>query len=266
MSPTVALEVSNIDIRYGPCTVLAGVSFEVQSGGWLGLIGPNGAGKSSLLKTIVGPTLGAHTATGEVRIGGRQLAGRSRARSIAYLPQDPMLPAGMTVAEYVLLGRSAHLSWLANEGEVDRMAARRAMTRLDLEAFADRDVSALSGGEAQRVCLAKALAQEAPLLLLDEPTSALDLGHQVAVLDLVDELRRELDLTVVAAMHDLTAAGRYADELLLLAEGKSLAHGPPENVLTEETLGAVYGADITMMTAPDGTLVVLPNRRAPAAP
>jgi len=132
-----------------------------------------------------------------------------------------------SVAEYVLLGRSAHLGWLSVEGRRDREIVDRVLARLDLVELAGRPITHLSGGEAQRATLARALAQEAPVLLLDEPTSALDIGHTVSVLDLVDELRAERGLTVVAAMHDLDTAGRYADTLALLDGGSVAAVGPP---------------------------------------
>lgn len=253
------LRLDGVEVRYGPCPVISNVSFSLEPGQWLGLVGANGAGKSSLIKAIVGLV----ESSGTVEIDGASRTGRSRARSIAYLPQSPLLPPGMTVAEYVLLGRSAHLSWLAAEGDADRRATARALERLELTSFADRYVAALSGGEAQRVSLARALAQEAPLLLLDEPTSALDLSHQIGVLELVDELRAERDLTVVAAMHDLTSAGRFADRLLLLAKGAPLAIGPPAEVLTEDLLAVAYGASVSLLEAPDGSLVVLPDRTDP---
>lgn len=252
-----SLRVSGFEVCQGPCAVLSDVAFELGPGEWLGLIGPNGAGKSSLLKGIVG----ALSTSGAVEIDGKALDGRARAQAVAYLPQNPLFPPGMTVAEYVLLGRSAHLSWFAREGDRDRQAAAAAISRLELESFTEREVTALSGGEAQRVALARALTQEAPLLLLDEPTSALDLGHQVGVLELVDELRHERGLTVVAAMHDLTSAGRFADRLLLLGNGRALATGLPSEVLTADHLAAAYHTDVTLITAPDGTLVVIPNRQ-----
>lgn len=250
------LRLDDVEVRYGPCPVVGGVSLTLKPGEWLGLVGANGAGKSSLLKAVVGLV----ECSGTIEIDGQVLTGRSRAKAIAYLPQSPLLPPGMTVAEYVLLGRSAHLSWLSAEGESDRTATARALERLELSSFADRYVTALSGGEAQRVSLARALAQEAPLLLLDEPTSALDLSHQIGVLELVDELRVERNLTVVAAMHDLTSAGRFADQLLLLARGAPLAFGSPVDVLTEDLLAEAYNTSVSLLEAPDGSLVVLPDR------
>jgi iron complex transport system ATP-binding protein len=250
---SVAVEVERLSCFYGAHTVLRDVSFSVETGRWLGLIGPNGAGKSSLLRALVG--LGE--SEGAVAYNGATLVGRNRSRAIAYLPQNPILPSGMTVAEYVLLGRTAHLGWFEREGEKDRQVSVDALTRLDLTHFGGRFVTDLSGGEAQRVTLARVLAQEAPVILLDEPTSALDIGHQQHVLSLVDELRKERGLTVIAAMHDLTSAGRFSDELLFLHKGTIAAHGPRGEVLTKAMLSTVYETDVTVIDAPDGSRVVL---------
>ena len=148
----------------------------------------------------------------------------------------------MTVAEYVLLGRTPHLGPLAKEGARDRDAAARALARLDLLPFADRRLGTLSGGEKQRVVVARALAQEARIVLLDEPTAALDIGHQQQALDLLDGLRAESGLTLVAAMHDLTLAAQYADRMVLLDAGRVVAEGRPHEVLTEALIAEHYGA------------------------
>ena len=147
-------------------------------------------------------------------------------------------------------------------GLVHRFGDALAVDRLDLTGLADRPLERLSGGERQRAFLARALAQDAPLLLLDEPTAALDIGHQQEVLELVDELRRDAGLTVVATMHDLSTAGEYADRLVLLAAGRVVADGPPTEVLTEELLSARYGAQVRVVPGEHGPLVV-PVRRRP---
>ncbi len=255
---TLGLDVSvqGIGVTLGRTPVLIDAGFDAAPGEWVGMIGPNGAGKSTLLRAIVG--LVAHT--GSVRIGGQTQERRDRARTVAFVPQSPVLPPGMTVGEYVLLGRTAHLSWLGRESSADRDAAIEALERLDLGRFVDRDVTALSGGEVQRVSLARAIASACPVLLLDEPTSALDIGHQIAVLEMVDELRSQDGLTVISAMHDLTSAGRFADRLLLLSCGSVAAFGPTAEVLTEELLSTYYQTPVTVMTAPDGSVVVVPLR------
>src|SRR5439155_16413345 len=185
---------------------------------------------------------------------------RQIARSVALVPQKPETPPALTVAEYILLGRTPHIAYLATEGREDRLAAERAIDRLALQPFVQRSLDSLSGGELQRVVLARALAQEAPLLLLDEPTSALDLGRQQQVLELVDELRRNGGLTVLSTMHDLSLAGQYADRLLLLDAGRIEAAGSPVEVLSEATLAAYYGASVRIVRE-NGHVFVLPRRR-----
>jgi iron complex transport system ATP-binding protein len=168
----------------------------------------------------------------------------------------------MTVAEYVLLGRTPHLGPLAKEGLLDREAAAQALARLDLLGFADRRLGTLSGGEKQRVVVARALAQESPIVLLDEPTAALDIGHQQQALDLLEALRAEARLTLVAAMHDLTMAAHYADRVLLLNGGRVAAEGAPDDVLTEAAIARHYGASVRVVNL-DGRIAVVPTR-APA--
>ena len=233
--------------------ILHGIDLHLDAGEWLGVIGPNGAGKSTLLKSLAGVL--KHEGT--VDIGGAP-----RATRIALMPQSPLLPEGMTVAEYVLLGRTAHLGWLRHESRRDRRIAAEVIERLHLEEFASRPVTTLSGGEAQRAVVARALAQQTQVLLLDEPTSALDLGHQAEVLQLVDELRRADGISVIAAMHDLGSAARHADRLQLLADGRTEAVGTPAQVLVPETLSRVYRAPLDVHHLA-GEIVVLPRRTSP---
>jgi iron complex transport system ATP-binding protein len=169
----------------------------------------------------------------------------------------------MPVLEYVLLGRTAHLGLLGRAGAADREAAVAAAERLDLGALAGRRLGELSGGERQRAVLARAIAQDAPVLLLDEPTTALDVGRQQEVLELVGELRAERGLTVLGAMHDLTLAGQYADRLALLDRGRLVRHGAPEAVLERELIGRHYRARVEVIRV-GGTPVVLPVRSGKA--
>ncbi len=255
------LDVTGLDIDLDGTPVVRAVSCTVAPGGWLALIGPNGAGKSTVLRAIAG--LARHRGT--VLVGSTDLAGlrdRERARLIAYVPQAPVLPPDMTVREYVLLGRTPHLGYLAHPGARDRRAGEESLAALDLTRFADRRLSALSGGERQRVALARALAQEPRMLLLDEPTSALDLGHQQHVLDLVDELRRSRRLTVVTTLHDLTTAAQYAQRLVLLDGGRVAANGTPAEVITEELIARVYAARVAVTEDPEGRPVVTPLRKS----
>jgi iron complex transport system ATP-binding protein len=247
-------------VRLGGATILDGVDLRVETGEWVAIVGPNGAGKSTLLRLLAGVVRAEGGA--ELELDGRPssaLARRERARLVALVPQSPVIPDGATVADYVLLGRTPHIGPLAMEGPADLAAVHDALARLDLLAFADRVVTTLSGGEQQRVLVARALAQGAPIVLLDEPTTALDVGHQQQVLDLVDELRRDGDLTVVTSMHDLTLAGQYADRLVLLDRGRVVVDGPADEVLTEEHLSRFYGARVRIVLD-GGHPVVLPVR------
>nr|WP_228046310.1 ABC transporter ATP-binding protein [Saccharopolyspora sp. HNM0983] len=244
---------------YRRSTVLHDVSAEVRPGGWLGIIGPNGSGKSTLLKAVAG-VLGHR---GEVLVDGRRLAGlssRERARAVGYAPQIPQLPIGLTVTDYVLLGRTPHLGLLGREGRGDLDVVRSLLERLDLVHYADRALATLSGGERQRAVLARALAQQAGILLLDEPTTGLDVGHAQALLDLVDDLRAELGTTVVTTLHDLTLAAQYAERLLLLDEGRVAGAGPPEEVLTAQALSERYSARVAVLRTADGAPVIAPVR------
>ena len=253
-----AAELQDVSVRLGGAPVVRGVSAAVGRGEWVGLIGPNGAGKTTLLRALAG--LVRHE--GRVALDERPLGSRTRreiARRVALVPQSPRMPAELTVAEYVLLGRTPHIAHLGGEGRSDRLAAERAIARLELRSFASRLLGSLSGGERQRAALARALAQDAPLLLLDEPTSALDLGAQQQALELIDRLRREEALTVISAMHDLSLAGQFADRLLLLDRGRLVADGPASEVLCERSIAAHYGASVRVMLE-DGRVFVLPRR------
>lgn len=254
-----SLAFENVAINYSGRTAVADFSDTVRPGEWLCIIGPNGAGKSSLLRAIAG--VAPHT--GRILIDGSPLTARSsrrRAQLVAYVPQLPVLPSGMTGAEYVLLGRNPFVTHFGSESSLDHSMVDDVIDRLDLAGLASRDVDTLSGGERQRLVIARAIAQEAPILLLDEPTSALDIGHQQQALELVDKLRREHGLTVVSAMHDLTLAGIYSDRLVLMHAGYSVARGPAEDVLKPETLGEFYGVSVRVHREDDGTIIVVPNR------
>lgn len=245
----------DVDVSLGGAPVLRGVSLGVAAGEWVSLVGPNGAGKSTLLRFVTGLVRG----TGALEIDGRPAAlmsRRDRARLVALVPQAPVVPAGITVGDYTLLGRTPHLSPLGAEGHRDVAAAHAALVRLDLLDFTGRVLSTLSGGERQRVFIARALAQSAPVLLLDEPTTALDVGHQQQVLELVDRLRHEQALTVVSTMHDLTLAGQYADRLVLLDAGTVVAAGTAAEVLTEGNLRRYYGASVRIVADGDRPVVV----------
>jgi iron complex transport system ATP-binding protein len=255
---------TDVVVKVKGTALLHGVDLDVRSGEWLSIIGPNGAGKSTLLRAIGG----AMKATGRIRIGDDELgslSGRERAQRVAWVPQSPVVPPGMKVLDYVLLGRTAHLHPLATEGSSDVDVVESILTDLDLHPLAHRHVSTLSGGERQRTVIARALAQQTTVLLLDEPTTALDLGHQQEVLSLLWNRHQQCGLTIVSTMHDLTLAGSFADRLILLADGRVAAEGTAADVLTERNIETHYGARVTVRQE-GGTVLVLPRIEPPKHP
>ena len=250
----------DVTVRHGEATVLRALTEEVAAGEWVALIGPNGAGKTTTLRAVAGlvPHDGVVSFDG---VAAADLAPRQLARLVAYVPQQPELPPDMSVGDYVVLGRTPHIGYFGVESPHDRRVCAELLGVLGLSPLARRALGTLSGGELQRLVLARALAQEAPVLLLDEPTSALDLGGRVEALELVDELRRQRGLTIVSAMHDLTLAGQFADRLVLLSDGTAVAAGKPDEVLTVDCLTAYFGTDVQVIRSGDGDLVVVPRRR-----
>jgi iron complex transport system ATP-binding protein len=255
----------NLDLRHvavdlGGREVVHDVSCSLASGGWLGVLGPNGAGKSTLLRAVAGLTV--HR--GEVALDGRETATMRRrelAMRIAVVTQKPTVPDGATVLDYASLGRTPHIRYFGSVGRRDREVVAEVLAALDLSEVAHRPVHSLSGGEAQRVFVARALAQEPALLLLDEPTTSLDVGRQQEVLELIESLRRDRGVTVVSALHDLSLAGQFADRLLLLHEGNQVAEGPPADVLTEQVVREFFGASVRLVPIDGSGHVLVPVRR-----
>ncbi len=211
---------------------------------------------------------GTLASTGAVWVRGLDPGSTPRselAASVAVVPQQPVLPEGMTVFDYVLLGRTPYIPWWRAESAADVEAAHRVLERVDMGDLGGRRLDHLSGGELQRAILARALVQETPVLLADEPTAALDIGHQQQVLDLIDELRYERGLAVLSAFHDLTLASQYADRLVLLADGRIAAAGRPSDVLAPAVLREHYGAEVNVLGDADGNVVVSLRRRPPEA-
>jgi iron complex transport system ATP-binding protein len=246
------LSVDQLDVQLDGHDILSDVGFDIEAGTWVGLIGPNGSGKTTLLRAI-----GAHIPfSGTIRLDGRSVEAwnaQERARRLAYVQQAPALTFDFTVEELVLLGRAPHRGWLQAYRADDRSHVRKALSRVDLDGFAERSVLSLSGGETQRVFLAQALVQEADLLLLDEPTSHLDVHYQFSFMDQVAGLV-DAGRTVLAVFHDLELAARYADRLLVLHQGRLVAIGPPASVLTPACLAEVFGMRARTERRNDGTL------------
>ncbi|EJN60422.1 heme ABC transporter ATP-binding protein [Halogranum rubrum] len=257
------LDIDDVAVSLGNVRVLDGVSAAVDRGTFVGLVGPNGAGKTTLLRTL---NAALRPDEGTVRVTGQnvaELSAKEVGRLVATVPQDTSLSFDFSVRQTVEMGRTPYLSRFGGMRPEDHELVDRAMKQTAVDEFADRAITAISGGERQRVLLARALAQDTPLVLLDEPTASLDINHQVRTLELVRELVDD-GKTVVAAIHDLNLAAHYCDELLLLGEGRILASGPPESVLTESTLERAFGANAVVSRHPvTGSVYVtaLPDQR-----
>jgi iron complex transport system ATP-binding protein len=254
----VTLSFEQASVGYGDKKVLRHVSLGVETGEVLGVVGPNGVGKSTLIKAASGilPPL-----EGRVLINGKdinRLSPADRARLVAVVPQAVQLPETFQALDVVLMGRTPYLGWLGREGASDHRKAFEAMERTGTLHLTDRLVGELSGGEQQRLMIARALAQTPKILLLDEPTAHLDLKHQDEVLKIVRSLASKGGLAVLLTLHDLNLVARFADRVALLSDGKVRRLGNPAEVLTPDELAAVYGVAIQVMDHPiHGTPLVL---------
>ena len=256
------LRAHRVGFSYRDQPILSGMSLEVERGEMVGLVGPNGAGKTTFLKIVTGIL---SPDGGEVFIQGSPLTSlraRDRARLVAMVHQNPTVPIGFSAFNVVMMGRNPHLALLQWEGPRDMDVCRRVMELTGTAEFAQRHVTQLSGGELQRVFIARALAQETPVLVLDEPTAHLDISYQTGVLDMIETIRRETGVTVLLAMHDLTLAAQYCDRVAVLHRGSVFANGRPSAVLTPEVVSQVFGATVSVVEHPvHGTPVVLPVSR-----
>jgi iron complex transport system ATP-binding protein len=255
------LEARGLRFRYGTEPVVDAVSLCLAAGEMLGIIGPNGSGKSTLLRLLSGVI---EPEQGEIRLNGRPLSAYSRrelARLVAVVPQDTLISFPFSVTEVVLMGRSPHLGGLAFEGDRDLEVAHEAMRRTGVLELAQRSIHELSGGERQRVVLARAIAQEAAVMLLDEPAAFLDIRHQVGIYDLLHDLQGE-GKSIVTVLHDLNLTSMYCDRVALLKHGRLVAAGPPESVITYRCITEVYETEVYVTTNDvTGGINVLPLSR-----
>ncbi|QLQ35083.1 ABC transporter ATP-binding protein [Micromonospora robiginosa] len=263
---TALLSTRDLVVGYEGRTVLDGLELDLPADAFTVIVGPNACGKSTLLRTmarLLTPRRGAVLLDG-AQI--RDLPTRDVARRVGVLPQSPLVPEGITVADLVGRGRQPYQRWWRQWSAEDGRAVDEAMRLADVTGLADRAVDTLSGGQRQRVWIAMTLAQDTDALLLDEPTTFLDLAHQVEVLDLLHRLRAERGRTVVAVLHDLNQAARYADHLVAMRDGAVVAAGPPREILTADLVRDVFGLDCVVVPCPvTGAPLVVPARTQTSA-
>ncbi|MGQ0718119.1 MAG: ABC transporter ATP-binding protein [Pseudonocardiales bacterium] len=262
MTDRIRLQARDLQLAYGDNVVVDGLDLDVLDGTVSAVIGPNGCGKSTLLRALARllPAKRGHVLLDGKRIG--KLPTREVAKILGVLPQAPIAPEGLTVADLIARGRHPHQTWYRQWSSDDEAAVAEALGWTGLTEFAERTVDELSGGQRQRAWISMALAQGTDLVLLDEPTTFLDLAHQVDVLDLVERLHTEAGRTVVMVLHDLNMAARYAQRLVAMRAGQIIAQGTPSEVLTEPLLREVFELDAQVLTDPvAGTPLIVPVGR-----
>ena len=242
-----ALAAAGLELAYGRTAVVSELDVEIPANQVTVVLGPNACGKSTLLRALGGLV---SPQAGSVHLEGRALehfAPRALAQRLSLLPQSPLAPDGLTVADLVARGRTPHQRWWRQWSSDDQRAVDEALAATGVEGLRDRPLETLSGGQRQRAWLALALAQQAPLLLLDEPTTFLDLAHQIEVLRLVSGLNRRDGRTVVMVLHDLNQASRYADHLVVMRDGAIVATGAPHSVITADLVEEVFGVAVRVI-------------------
>lgn len=254
------IDIKNLNFSYGNRQILKEISLNIPERKLTGILGPNGCGKTTLLKNILGYL---KSDNGKIIINhreSREYSQKEKAKIMSFVPQKSQLMSGLEVEEFVLMGRLPHLknSW-DGYSKHDKETAHRYLLQLDLGKFAKRKAVTLSGGEFQRVLLARALTQETDIILLDEPTSALDLNHALELMGKVKECVAEKNITAVAVLHDLNLAAMFCDEIIMLKEGKVYCHGKPKETITAENLKAVYDLDCTIFETEKGIPYVIPK-------
>lgn len=249
-----AIDIRNLSHAYGNQKVLGDLSFQIEKGEFFIIIGPNGSGKTTSLKLMAGLE---KAVSGSIRIHGKligEYGRKSLARIMALVPQMQETDFPFSVEEIVLMGRSPHMGLLGFESEKDRQAVKRATAFTAVDHLLDRKLSQISGGERQRVFLARAICQEPDIILLDEPTAALDLAHQVRIMDLMESLKKDRSVTVIMVSHDINLAAHYAGRMLLLKDGRALAMGAPKDIVKAEAIKAAYGCDVVVDESPLGQI------------
>jgi iron complex transport system ATP-binding protein len=246
------IELKNLSVRYGDFYALNHITLDIPRGTWTCLVGPNGAGKTTFLKTL----LGNKAYDGSITIDGLEVY--KNLRNVAFVPQRPEIPAGMDVAEYVMLGRARLDGW-GRESRTSRRLVQQILEQMQLAGMRHQLVSQLSGGEMQRVLIARALVQEPELMILDEPTSALDLHHQISTLNHIEGMQKS-GVTIVSTMHDITLGAMYAERIVIMQSGKVLLDGPANDVIHSAQLKSAFDDAITIHTLDNGRPVIVANK------
>ena len=247
------IKIENLSVNYGDRTVLDSISIEIPTGTWTSIIGPNGAGKTTLLKSL----LGMNPYSGSIKFGDIE-AFQDLKRNIAFVPQRPQVPVGMTVREYVTLGRAKRDGW-GREKRAGKTLVQETLKSMQLVGLQDQPVSRISGGEVQRVLIARAIVQEPEIILMDEPTSALDLHHQISTLNQI-EILKKAGVTVLSTMHDITLGAMYAERIVLMRDGKVMLDGNAASVIHSEELKSAFDHGISVHTLEDGHAVIVANK------
>ena len=246
------IEIKNLSVRYGDFYALNQITLDIPRGTWTCLVGPNGAGKTTFLKTL----LGNKAYDGSITVDGHEVY--KNLRNVAFVPQRPEIPAGMDVAEYVMLGRARLDGW-GRESRTSRRLVQQILEQMQLSGMRHQLVTQLSGGEMQRVLIARALVQEPELMILDEPTSALDLHHQISTLDHIEGMQKS-GVTIVSTMHDITLGAMYAERIVIMQHGKVLLDGPANQVIHSTHLKLAFDDAITIHTLDNGRPVIVANK------
>ncbi|MGO2354151.1 MAG: ABC transporter ATP-binding protein [Marinomonas foliarum] len=262
MLPKLSLSTHSVALGYDQTIITDNLSIDIPEGKFSIIVGPNGCGKSTLLRAL---SRLLPPKSGQVRLNSQDihdLPTREVAKILGLLPQSAIAPDGIKVVDLVARGRFPHQKWFQPWREQDQIAVESAMKATGIMEFAQHHVDQLSGGQKQRVWVAMALAQETPLLLLDEPTTYLDIAHQIELMDLFQDLNRQQGHTMVAVLHDLNHACRYADNLIAMKEGKIITSGAPKDVVTEALIEDVFGLPCIIMEDPvSGTPLIIPKGR-----
>jgi iron complex transport system ATP-binding protein len=248
------IQIKNLSVRYGDFYALDHIDLDIPRGSWTCLVGPNGAGKTTFLKTL----LGNKAYDGSITIDGLEVF--KKLRNIAFVPQRPEIPAGMDVAEYVMLGRARLDGW-GRESRTSRRLVQEILEQMQLSGMRHQLVAQLSGGEMQRVLIARALVQEPELMILDEPTSALDLHHQISTLNHIEVLQKN-GVTIVSTMHDITLGAMYAERIVIMQNGKVLLDGPSNTVIHSPQLKHAFDDRITIHTLDNGRPVIVATKNS----